>query len=27
VVQTRGHAHVNDVLLLLCQAGFDAQLG
>lgn len=27
VVQTRGHAHVNDVLLLLRQAGFDAQLG
>lgn len=27
VVQTRGHAHVNDVLLLLRQSGFDAQLG
>ena len=27
VVQTRGHAHVNDVLAALRQAGFDAQLG
>jgi threonine dehydratase len=27
VVQTRGHAHVNDVLAVLCQAGFDAHLG
>jgi threonine dehydratase len=27
VVQTRGHAHVNDVLQLLRQSGFDAQLG
>jgi threonine dehydratase len=27
VVQTRGHAHVNEVLTVLRQAGFDAQLG
>ncbi|MCF8157173.1 MAG: threonine ammonia-lyase [Rhodoferax sp.] len=27
VVQTRGHAHVNDVLGVLLAAGFDAQLG
>ena len=27
VVQTRGHAHVNDVLGVLRHAGFDAQLG
>ena len=27
VVQTRGHAHVNDVLAALRHAGFDAQLG
>ena len=27
VVQTRGHAHVNEVLAVLRQAGFDAQLG
>ena len=27
VVQTRGHAHVSDVLGVLHQAGFDAQLG
>ena len=27
VVQTRGHAHVNEVLAALRQAGFDAQLG
>ena len=27
VVQTRGHAHVNEVLQVLRQAGFDAQLG
>jgi hypothetical protein len=27
VVQTRGHAHVSEVLAVLRQAGFDAQLG
>jgi threonine dehydratase len=27
VVQTRGHSHVRDVLTVLKQAGFDAQLG
>jgi hypothetical protein len=26
-VQTRGHAHVQDVLGVLLAAGFDAQLG
>jgi threonine dehydratase len=27
VVQTRGHAHVTEVLEVLHRAGFDAQLG
>ena len=27
VVQTRGHAHVQEVMAVLQQAGFDAQLG